>query len=314
MFVFSHIGAVIKSTDLNPDEKRKYYVYLASALLGGMTAGAVISIAIGFSVASALHKLDDVANGVEIGEGISKSIAAIFVTTLTFKIPKWFGISAYEDDDASEDAPQNQKALSGPMTMSLSLFWNSWREFTEGGVLTALTVLLAENGNDTLGPFVGVGIAAAVVLGGGMAFGAHYVSARGFGVAAAIVSQFLAVGLITGAVRSFEEAYAVNHDDVTTPIIWNIDGSGGDVLGSFEFMGLSNEFTALALTTFIVSMVSISSYQIYHNYYGQSVIPRALRQQVGAMVSVRWGGNRHIDEGLGDLVEDRQLEILKVVA
>jgi hypothetical protein len=158
-----------------------------------------------------------------------------------------------------------------------------------------------------VGPSVGVGVASAVILGGGLSLGAKYISAKGFGVAAAFIAQLLAMGLITGAVRSFEEAYAVNHDDVTTPKIWDVESSNGDVLSAFGFMGISKEFTALVLATFIVSTILISFYQIYHNYYGKAMIPTSIRLRMSAMMHDMFGGH---PTKLDSQLDDHQVEIM----
>ncbi len=286
MFGASHLGAVIKNPGLTLDEKRSYLKRLVPAIACGVLTGGVISIAVGFSVAQAVGNLDTVANGVEAGEGASKTIGAFFVTKMTLKIPKWFGISNYHEParegDLENQAGANQQAVIGSrLAMAMSLFWNTLREATEGGTLTALAALLSKNSMDALGPSVGVGAASAIVLGGGMGLGAKYVSPKGFGIAATGLAELLAIGLVTGAVRSFEEVYAASHDGARTPVIYDFGGTQtGNTLTAFEFMGISDNLTALQLATWTTSAATITGLHIWHNYLGKPLMPAKVKEWV----------------------------------
>ena len=296
MFVASHFGAVVKNSYLSKEEKQHYLNALVPGLICGVFTGGAISIGVGFILSKAIGSLDSAENGLELGEAISKTIGAWFVTKMTLKIPQWFGISNYHAPTKPTNS-QNQTdldlenenkieinqntTLESRLTMAFSLFWNSLRETTEGGVLTAMTALLSKNSMDSLGPSVAVGAGSALILGGGMALGAKYISPRGFGIAAATLAELLAIGLITGAVRSFEEVYASGHEDKTSPVIYDLEGTQiGDALTAFEFMGISDHLTALQLTTWIVSAASITGLHIWQNYFGKSLVPEKLKNGI----------------------------------
>jgi hypothetical protein len=232
MFVSSHIGAVQLSPTLSDSEKLVYKRSLWLGLSAGIAGGASISLAVGFSLADALDNIDTISNGVEAGEAASKLIAAFFVTSLAIKLPQWFGISSYSkipmsvpettdmsnhtsnahlaETDSSESDPEQgvirepsqdtkvEHAIDSAFSMSMSLFWNSLRECSEGGILTAIAAVLAQMSNETLGSSIALGVASAVVLAIVMGLGAKYISNVGFGVAATVIAQMLAVGLIAG--------------------------------------------------------------------------------------------------------------------
>jgi hypothetical protein len=284
MFATSHIGAVTKNTGLSPQEKENYLKRLIPALACGVITGGIISVAVGFSVAQAIGSLDTVANGVEAGEGASKAIGAFFVSSLTLKIPQWFGISNYHkhlpetdiENQNAENPPIN--AIGSRMALSMSLFWNTLRESTEGGVLTALAVLLSKNSMAALGPSIGVGAGSALVVGGGLALGAKYVSPKAFGITSACIAELLTIGLVTGAVRSFEQVYAAGNDEASTPVLYDFGGTQlGDTLTAFEFMGISDKLTALTLATGLATATTLTGLQIWHNYYGKPLVPMRVK-------------------------------------
>ena len=288
-FTTSHIGMVLKTEALPSTEKRSYIIGLVTAIIGGLTIGAVISLAVGFSLQKALgDHLDDVSNGVEAGEAASKLVAFWFVYSLALKIPKWFGISNFVKESERPTQSRTEVDLSAVekpsdkfesvQALSMSLFWNILRESTEGGVLTSLTIVLAAGGMDSWPESVGVGIASAVILGGGLAIGAKYVSRHGFGIVATAIIQMLAVGLITGATRSFEEVYEAQNEDQSTPLIYDYgDTPRGDALTSLEFLGISDNLTVLQIIVWIGSIVFLTFLQIWHHYLGYHIIPAPLR-------------------------------------
>ena len=308
MFVTSHVGAAKLSPFLDEKEKARYSRSMWLGLAGGFLGGTAISLAVGFSLADALHKVDSISNGVEAGEGASKCIAAFFVSSLAIKLPQWFGFSNYvkdrgqvkdivsprvstEDDcddkikvrdndlEAADTLADTETApsqeLDSAFAMSMSLFWNSLRECTEGGVLTAIAALLSQDDTVTIGNSIAVGIGCTIGLAIIIGLGAKYVSVHGFGMVATALAQCLAIGLVTGATRSFEETYAAYHDDQRSPIIYDVeDTQTGNILTSFEFIGISDNLTVLVLLFWIGSAIILCFMQYWRNYLGLPFIPR----------------------------------------
>jgi high-affinity Fe2+/Pb2+ permease len=258
----------------------------------GFLGGTIISLAVGYSIASAIEEHEEkVDGGVEAGEGASKLIAFFFVLKLALKLPRWFGISNYQDDsskhtetavedtttdiESDDKAPEDSK-LDSRWYLASSLFWNALRESTEAGVFVGLIVLLAEDEMD-LGASIGVGIAGAAGAAIIMGLGAKYVSQLGFGVLSTVLASLLAVGLITGSVRAFEEVYDIEHDGVNTGIIYKYsDSETGDVLEAFGFAGFGKELTVIVLVTWLSSAVFIAAAQYWKHYLGHRLLPRVV--------------------------------------
>ena len=319
MFVTSHVGAVKLSLSLDEHEKARYTRSMWMGLAGGFLGGTAISLAVGFSLADALHKVDSISNGVEAGEGASKCIAAFFVSSLAIKLPQWFGFSNYVKDRnrvkdlayprvptedviaipkeadsvdekivaqssdleaaAVDTLPDSEagsvQEIDSALSMSMSLFWNSLRECTEGGVLTAIAALLSQDTSTTIGNSVAVGVGCTIGLAIIIGLGAKYISSFGFGVVATGFAQCLAIGLVTGAARSFEETYAANNNDQRSAIIYDVsDTQTGNILTSFEFIGISDNLTLLVLLFWIGSAVILCLMQYWQNYLGRPFIPR----------------------------------------
>lgn len=295
MFITSHVGAVTKHPTLSQEEKTYYLKRLIPAIAGGFFFGLLVTLAVAIPLAAQADKLISARAGVEIGEGVSKTIAFFFVLDLTFRIPKWFGISRYVEPDTAADgavvaasdgeAPETTgkeptARLASAWTLALSLLWNTSREAAEGGILTAVTVILTQSPPNIIGASVATGIAAAGVLGMTFYFGAKYISVLAFGVAAAVLSQLLAMGLATGAVREFEEAYATNNGGQTSGVIYDVGGTTGYGLTSLEFMGWSGSLTALTLSTWLISLTILTAVQIWHNVLGRPLVPERVKNGV----------------------------------
>jgi hypothetical protein len=79
---------------------------------------------------------------------------------------------------------------------------------------------------------------------------------------------------VLGSTRSFEQVYAANNDDITTPVIYDVGGTEtGDILTSFEFIGVSDVLTAVVLAFWVGSAVILCLVQYYHNYLGYRLVP-----------------------------------------
>lgn len=295
LFITSHIGAVLKNPVLSY-EKKKYYLWgLIPAVVIGTLSGLIISIAVGFSIARAIGQLEAAEEAVEVGEAVSKTIAAFFVIDMTLKIPSWFGISKSSpeiSDAVPEKLSQSAKVdelhttpmdleknvavgvaekvdLGSRFSLSMSLFWNTLRESTEGGILTAFAALLSQKSMHSLGESIGVGIAAAVILGGGLALGGKYVSQQVFGIMATIIGLLLSMGLVAGATRSFEEVYAENHDGAVTYSIYDAeDTQTGHILSAFGFAGISDHCSVVVLILWIFTFAALSLILIWKHYLG----------------------------------------------
>jgi hypothetical protein len=254
----------------------------------------VISVSVGYSVASIIEEESEkVDGGIEAGEGASKLIAFVFVVGLALKLPRWFGISNYVSEKSTNSTeiavakpldPEDpeRKSLTaefgGKFGLSLSLFWNAAREATEGGVFTALIVLLEEDANAALAPSVLVGVAGAI--GGAIivGLGTKYISHKGFAIAATVIASALSVGLLTGSVAAFEEVYDIQHDGQNSGYVYNLEDAGdvqtSDVLEAFGFVGIGGEFTKLVLVVWVFSIVFLALAQYWHNYLGYRLFPK----------------------------------------
>jgi hypothetical protein len=284
LFIGSHFGSILKNQNLPWEQKSYYLKRMVPATAGGMVLGAAISLGVGYGIKSAVDSLDTVSNGVELGEGLSKAIGFWFVTKMALKLPSQFGIRKIRG--AALD-PAQELALESALSLSASLFGNTLREFAEGGILTALTVILSEQSMARLGPSVGVGVGAAVVLGGGFMAGARYISPKLFGVVATVISATLAVGLGTGAIRSFESYYASQHNETKTPVIYDEGGtSTGNILTSFEAFGISDNLTALTLTAFVVLATSLVFLEVWYNVLGYPLVHPAVQNKYHAFKHV----------------------------
>lgn len=72
MFTTSHIGAVMYLPSLSWDEKMKYVRAMVFGLLTGGLLGTVVSLAVGYSLKTAIKDHEGVDHGVEGGEAASK--------------------------------------------------------------------------------------------------------------------------------------------------------------------------------------------------------------------------------------------------
>ena len=315
-FCVTHIGAVVKNDVMSPEEKKRCLKILIPSILSGVSLGLLISIAIGISLVFAVGDSTSTDYGVEVGEGVSRLIGAFFVTDLVFKLPKWIKISNYTDPKQT-DALIEEEAFSKRWQVGFSLFWNVLRESIEGGTLTAAAVILSAESEFALGNSVGVAIAATIVLAVIFGAGAKYVSIKLFGILATFLAQVLAVGLWTGAARSFEEVYAINtsgdDDEGTTAMIYNYEGTSyGDSLTVLEFMGFSYALTALTLSIWLIGWVVLTFMQVWHNYLGKPFVPPALEaksQQCKASFARRYGfcGSKQA-EHQAKLLSDNKVE------
>ena len=272
-FIVSHIGAVVKNPNMTPEQRSYYLKRLVPAVLGGFLGGIVVTVCVAVPLAH-LAALLNVQDGVDIGEGVSKTVASIFVVDMTIKLPVWFGISNYrkpiktpavEDaeptrttsssgagipDDAGAVVPADAETpakaavserdathgLASAQIMALSLLWNTWREACEGGLLTAVVAVVGDYPASEVGASIGVGLLCAFILAAIFAFGARNVSPVAFGVAAAALSQLLSMGLVTGAVREFEGVYGYYHDGASSAVIYSAGYEQGYELSSLEFL------------------------------------------------------------------------------
>lgn len=277
MFTISHLGAVLKSPDdiLTKEEKKSYTKWIIGGLIAGLISGLVISMVVGFTLMGVREGLEGVTqnldNAFELGEGLSKLIGAIFVIPLCLKIPKWFGISNFVDD--------KENKVEGKKTMATSMFWNVLRETGECGAFIAMVVVASPATMSDLGPSVGVGIGSALLAGGIIATGAKFISAKGFAIGGAVICQLLAMGLLTGAVHSFEEFHEARGGEMSYVIWYLKDVNSKAVAKSFGWMGMQYEMTIACLLTWIFSGLYISLLQYLHNYKGYVIKPWKMRNR-----------------------------------
>lgn len=277
ILVVTHVGTVVRSP-LRQEHKVYYLKGLGAAFALAIVLGMIINVGVGFGIAAAVESAEAVDNGMMIGEGVSKVIAAYFVCSITLKIPRWFGISNYVKPGELEkkkelilNADEEELGMKrGPL--SVSLFWNAFRETVEGGVLTALTYLFSTAPLNTLGASVGIGLAVAIFVSIIFGLGAYYFSPKAFGILATALTILLSLGLVTGAVHEFEELYTVDYG-VSSPVVFSVDeeSAEGSALGTLEAVGLASEMTQLTMSTFFITLFVLIALNIWYNYYGKEV-------------------------------------------
>ena len=269
MFITTHVGAVVKSSILDEKEKRSYLNQLYIGIASGLLVGVVISLAVCFSLAAALHQIERAEYGIELGEGLSKAIAAIFVIDLCFKIPKWFEISNYVPSE------EERVQMTSKVFLSSSLFWNILRETCEAGILTGIVILLSESdASSAVGASVGVGIFCAIVGGGSIALGAKYLNKYFFALLATVIVMMLATGLMVGAAGSFEEANYIKTGQ-ESEILYETEGNTASILAAMKWCGLRDELSVATLVVWVVTVVGLCSAQIWNNYLGYPFVPKS---------------------------------------
>lgn len=280
MFIMTHVGAIMHVTSLSFTDKMYYLRAMLAGILTGLLLGILVSLAVGYSLKVAIHDEEGVDYGVEGFEAVSKLIGAIVVSSLTLKLPRWFGMSNFQYETNKKVI--DSENIESRYVMAMSLFWNILRETIEAGVICAVIIVLEEEameeGKESWPESIVVGAAVAVGVGGFLALGAKYVSTKGFGLIAIFISQLLAVGLWTGSAHAFEEIYAENHEDadgnhMETGIIWEKEDNAGFTLDGFGFMGLKHEWTQLQLSVFIIFHVLLIGLSVWKHYFGWRYTP-----------------------------------------
>lgn len=307
MFTTTHVKAVTKNELLNEEEKKICLRRLWYGLALGGLAGLIISLSVGFALSAALHQIEDADWGIEIGEGISKAIAGIFVIDLSLKIPKWLGISNYVQREE-----ESVKAETGIM-LSASLFWNVLREASEAGILTAITVLLASYNAETTVISVFVGIAAAIAGGGLIMFGILYFNRLASALLATVITMMLATGLLVGAAHEFEEAFE-HTQNTHTDYIYEVEK--GDpayaVLKAMRWCGISNSLTVLTLIVWVLTVVGLCTAQVWNNYLGYDFCPACVTKRGRSNTNVA-GGDVGDGEDNNVIVNNRNTHFLNPV-
>ena len=325
MFITTHIGAVMKHPSLSKEERSHYLWRLIPALLAGFTSGLIVTLAVIIPLSTEVNRLQGVSAGIEIGEGVSRGIAAFFVADLALKLPKWFGFSNFKkkkkatatgtttgtttttttagalpdktvtppaEETSSDDAEAGKSAtlasdddsdihdLASANEMAFSLWWNTFRESCEGGLLAGITAIFSFSTSLQVGASVGLGFAIAIALGIVFGIGAKFISPLGFGLAATGIAMILAVGLTTGAVRAFEEAYSLDHGGVTSAVVYQTSGTTMYALGALEFMGWKGSQTVATLVTWILALLLMVALELRHNYFGYPILPPPVKRVV----------------------------------
>lgn len=158
------------------------------------------------------------------------------------------------------------------------------REASEGGVLTALAVILSYKSKGALAASVGVGFGSAVGAGIVFGIGAKFISNKAFGIAAAALAQLLAGGLVTGAVRAFEEVYEMTHG-VRTKDVYDFEHTEkGDALSIASPIGIGAFMTEIQISALLLTFVLLCAAQYWKNYLGHPVIPRVVRAWIKFLV------------------------------
>jgi hypothetical protein len=145
------------------------------------------------------------AKAIELVQGGSKLIGAIFLLRLSVGLPLWLRLG------------QSQTNAAAGVTRTDAFFliaWNLWRELCEAGNYISIPLLEGSNlpsaGATALSAVAGVAIG---VAGGLVLYTSYYILARykKFGLLAAwtaLVSGWLASGMFVGAMLEFEQAIA----------------------------------------------------------------------------------------------------------
>lgn len=290
MFITSFFGAVSNNESMDEATRMVYYKYMATGVTSGILGGLAISLSFAFALKAVFEGGggEDAEIGLEAGEAVSKLIGAIFVTKMMFKIPKWFGISNFgRVADQVYDKPNDpygnadpRNVLDSEKTMALNLFWNLLREMAETGCFVAIEVFLSAESKAALGDSVGVGLGCAAGFSILVAFTGTYINGKVFGVICSVIVEMLVVGLFTGSMHAFEEVHEMTYG-IETPFVWGSDETTtttNSVVKVFGFFGIRGKFTVLEFVSWLSSILVLTFFQIYHNYYGNPLPKLGLKQ------------------------------------
>lgn len=289
LFIQSYFGAVSVNELLNDETKHRFYRFMLFALLVALLLAAAISLGVGFGLKAAFEsgQASDAEIGMEAGEGVSKLIGFFFVVKMMFQVPKWFGISNFGRIEKQEyTKPVDEEAVGASeveiikevpveevmeeKAMAFSLFWQFFREMTEIGCLVAIEAILSEEAMNSLGESVAVGLGSAIGFFILIWIASSNSSKLFFGIFLSVIVEMLAVGLITGAVHAFEEIAEMKGEE-TTPLVWgseDMDPDTNNIIKVFGFFGLYGRMSAAMFATWLGTIIILTFFQLYHNYYG----------------------------------------------
>jgi len=200
-----------KSDEFVGDEvkqKEALKAVTVSALIASGVAIAMIAIV---AIVLAVVSKDLDGEVVEIIEGVSKVVAAIFILQFSTKMPKWLGLYASKNKDYEGKV----EGLS-IRAIKFNVAWNLWREVAECGAF--LIPFFLGDGAIAI-PLSGlVGIIVGLAAGLGIYFASrNMVNKFWLAFFLSAVTGMLSVGLFVGGCHEFEEVWG------ETKKVWKID-------------------------------------------------------------------------------------------
>ena len=265
--IYTNYRTAIQGNDHLPQvDKNSYLKAVNRSALGGIGLGVAVSAAIGLGTYYGGKDFEDIENGVEIAEGVSKLIASFFVAHLSLEIPKWLGLSPSQDGSRSVGSPiQSGSAPMSQKLVSANVFWNLLREFGEVGIFLVPAILAGDAQSIPASGAMGAGIATAI--GAGYYFGAQWLGKKSMAIGAATVTGLLATGLFSGALHAFEEVAG------ETSELYDLGKSMNHKELPFALaspFGYSAHPTVLQTTSWWSFAVGISALHVAKYYYGVS--------------------------------------------
>mmetsp|Transcript_49803 Transcript_49803/g.120705 ORF Transcript_49803/g.120705 Transcript_49803/m.120705 type:complete len:395 (+) Transcript_49803:336-1520(+) len=241
--------AVIKHSHMDEDMKkdRLRAITWSASLAGLLAVVVVLAVAIPLGILSS--ELDE--KVVEIIEGVSKVVAAIFILQLSVKMPEYLGL--YRKVSLlpwKKFNPEKERAREVDITIKeirFNVAWNIWREVAECGVF--LIPFFLGTGAKAI-PLSGlVGIAISLILGIGIYVANNSMKNKlWLAWVMAGLTLFLSVGLFVGGCHEFEEVWG------ETPKVYVIENPNMShktlPMAILKPFGYSSSRTVLQITCF----------------------------------------------------------------
>ena len=179
----------------------------------------------------------------DIIEGISKVVAAICITQLSLKMPKWLGF--YKTKKAGKVQPDMDITIA---SIRFNVAWNIWREIAECGVFL-LPAFLSGDHLESIPISAVIGIAVGLAV-GFFIYWANLTFKNKFSLAlfTTLLLVFLATGLFVGGCHEFEEVWGMTRN------VWTIEGDFWNhkelPMAILKPFGYSSSRSVLQITTF----------------------------------------------------------------
>mmetsp|Transcript_4421 Transcript_4421/g.8582 ORF Transcript_4421/g.8582 Transcript_4421/m.8582 type:complete len:299 (-) Transcript_4421:213-1109(-) len=178
------------------NQERGLKLITRSALAAGLVAVLMV-LAIALPIYFVTGDIDE--RTLEIIEGVSKIVAALFIFQFSLKIPKFLEISPYHLVGKAKDVGITDRDI------KFNVAWNIWRETAE--TIVFLVPYFASGGS-AIPVSALVGIAIGLLLGLFIYYGnKNFEDRRYLAAFMAILLGMLSVGLFVGGCHEFEEVF-----------------------------------------------------------------------------------------------------------